>query len=161
MAAAFNVYGNPVLKEAIDGIHGVSSPRGVLQYPFTWERGRGTGEWVEERLDKVVAVEEWCDMYRGAILYNVVTLNSDRSILFLDFHGRTEEGGRRMSFRFENAWLFEEDCRGVVQGAWAESTGLGLQERLGLCGTSLGRWGGERFHKFGRTIGKLHNEMDR
>ena len=24
-------------------------------YPFTWERGRGTERWVEERLDRAVA----------------------------------------------------------------------------------------------------------
>ncbi|XP_019169839.1 PREDICTED: uncharacterized protein LOC109165495 [Ipomoea nil] len=28
-------------------------------YPFTWERGKGTADWIDERLDKVVASVDW------------------------------------------------------------------------------------------------------
>ncbi|XP_019171069.1 PREDICTED: uncharacterized protein LOC109166631 [Ipomoea nil] len=29
-------------------------------YQFTWEKGKGTANWIEERLDKVLATQGWC-----------------------------------------------------------------------------------------------------
>ncbi|XP_031101957.1 uncharacterized protein LOC116005858 [Ipomoea triloba] len=37
---------------------------------FTWERGRGTENWVEERLDRAVAMADWCTLFPHATVYN-------------------------------------------------------------------------------------------
>lgn len=38
----------------------------MVGYPFTWERGRGTREWVDERLDRVVADLRWGEVSDNA-----------------------------------------------------------------------------------------------
>ena len=32
-------------------------------YPFTWERGRGTANWIQERLDRVFVFESWLSIF--------------------------------------------------------------------------------------------------
>ncbi|XP_019177748.1 PREDICTED: uncharacterized protein LOC109172953 [Ipomoea nil] len=95
----------------------------MMGYPFTWEKGKGTPNCIEERLDK------------------------------------ERTGGLRRGFRFEMAWLHDEGCRDVVEKAWNEGAGRGLQECISNCGNRLSRWGGERFHKFGERIRNLRKEQ--
>lgn len=65
---------------------------------------------------------------------NLVTRNSDHSALYLGFGaGRVRNGGSR-SFRFEMAWLLDEGCRGVVEGAWEDGKVDGLLHCLHHCG---------------------------
>ncbi|VFQ64823.1 unnamed protein product [Cuscuta campestris] len=93
----------------------------TLGYPFTWERGKGTEAWVEERLDRVVATGDWVDLQGAIQVSNILTRTSDHSALFLDVYEsecRVGRGGRR--FRFEMAWLLDKGCRGVVEGAWRD-----------------------------------------
>ncbi|XP_031090962.1 uncharacterized protein LOC115995954 [Ipomoea triloba] len=42
---------------------------GMRGNQFTWERGRGTDAWVEERLDRVVASIEWADLFGERIAH--------------------------------------------------------------------------------------------
>ncbi|XP_019166906.1 PREDICTED: uncharacterized protein LOC109162678 [Ipomoea nil] len=101
----------------------------MIGYPFTWDRGKGTVDWVEERLDRVVACMDWLGLYDRARVYNIRTDSSDHSALFMDIYGLVHVA-RPCSFRFENAWLLDEGCRGVVEHEWASSQGLNMQARL-------------------------------
>lgn len=96
----------------------------------TWERGRGTEEWVEERLDMAVGSMEWNALYEEAKLLNINTFNSYHNALFLDLHARRKGRALKRGVRFENAWLLEDGYRGVVENTWSESRGLDLQARL-------------------------------
>ncbi|KAK1367210.1 hypothetical protein POM88_042771 [Heracleum sosnowskyi] len=40
-------------------------------YPFTWERGHGTAEWVEIRLDRALVTKSWTDIFQDAKLINM------------------------------------------------------------------------------------------
>ena len=44
-------------------------------YPFTWERSRGCANWVEEKLDRALAYDEW-----HKVFYTVSVLNEDASL---------------------------------------------------------------------------------
>ncbi|VFQ64830.1 unnamed protein product [Cuscuta campestris] len=93
----------------------------TMGYSFTWERGKGTEAWVEERLDRVVATGDWVDLQGAIQVSNILTRTSDHSALFLDVYEsecRVGRGGRR--FRFEMAWLLDKGCRGVVEAAWRD-----------------------------------------
>ncbi|XP_019155241.1 PREDICTED: uncharacterized protein LOC109152119 [Ipomoea nil] len=116
----------------------------MLGYPFTWEGGRGTVDWVEERLDRVVTDVEWLAGNDKARLYNIQTLNSNHSALFLDIYS-THGAVQLRSFRFENAWLLDDGCREVVVGEWTHSAGQHLQYRHVSCGRGLKRWGANIF----------------
>ncbi|XP_019162216.1 PREDICTED: uncharacterized protein LOC109158777 [Ipomoea nil] len=131
-------------------------------YQFTWEKYSGTDQWLEERLDKVLATMEWCDVHGGAGVENIITSNSDHSALFLDMNARKRGGGRiPRRFRFEMAWLLDEGCREVVETAWQGGRTEGLLNCQQRCGDRLMRWGGDHFHKFGEHIRRLRREQGR
>ncbi|XP_031101874.1 uncharacterized protein LOC116005777 [Ipomoea triloba] len=128
-------------------------------YLSTWERGRGTDAWVEERLDRVLATDAWRSSMPFAKVVNTLSRSSDHSIIFLDVRGMHILSHRvRKCFRFEMAWLLDEGCRGVVEEAWQEGRWQGLQDCLLLCGERLKAWGGDNFHKFGKNIKKLRGK---
>ncbi|XP_019159989.1 PREDICTED: uncharacterized protein LOC109156592 [Ipomoea nil] len=98
-------------------------------YPYTWEKGKGTPNWIEERLDKVLATQTWRELVADANVQNILTRKSDHSFLFigiLNLRGR--RGVLRRGFRFEMAWLHDEGCREVVEKSWGEGRSRGLQE---------------------------------
>ncbi|XP_019165702.1 PREDICTED: uncharacterized protein LOC109161665 [Ipomoea nil] len=157
--------GNPHPERLLHGFDETIEECGLAQmhmmgYPFTWEKGKCTPNWIEERLDKVLASQSWRENVPDASVQNILTRKSDHSALFLGILNlRERTGGLRRGFRFEMAWLHDEGCRGVVERAWSEGAGRGLQECISLCGNRLMRWGGERFHKFGERFRNLRKEQ--
>ncbi|XP_031096875.1 uncharacterized protein LOC116001121 [Ipomoea triloba] len=110
-------------------------------YQFTWERGKGTTDWMEERLYKVLAGVEWTSFLPGANVTNILTRNSDHSALFLGVKDERRPYQRlRRSFKFEMAWVHDEGCRKQVEEAWQDETN---------------QLGGDHLHKFGKKIKKL------
>ncbi|XP_019176174.1 PREDICTED: uncharacterized protein LOC109171577 [Ipomoea nil] len=87
---------------------------GMVGYRFTWDRGRGTDHWLEERLDRAVGNVEWCVAFPEAIMRNILTLNSDHSAIFLDPDGSPVCRVHR-EFRFKAAWLLDEECKQAVE----------------------------------------------
>ncbi|XP_019177860.1 PREDICTED: uncharacterized protein LOC109173056 [Ipomoea nil] len=126
---------------------------------FTWERGRGTESWVEERLDRAVATVEWAESYEETLVRKIRTLQSAHSAIYVDIESRPVRAATH-SFKFESAWLLEEGCAKVVDEAWRQSTGLDFQQRITLCGQRLARWGGEHFRRFGNRIRELRSRLD-
>lgn len=76
---------------------------------FTWEKSRGTNNFVEERLDHALANPYWFSMFHTANATNLEVVNSDHSALFLNL--KTLVTQRRRRFRFENSWTFELECK--------------------------------------------------
>ncbi|XP_031116501.1 uncharacterized protein LOC116020159 [Ipomoea triloba] len=116
--------GNPHPDALLRGFGEALDDCGLTQLPlrgyqFTWERGKGTTDWLEERLDKVLADDRWRCLQEGAIVENILTRSSDHSALFLRLSDNAvRQGGLRRAFKFEMAWLLDEGCRGVVEHAW-------------------------------------------
>ncbi|XP_019168526.1 PREDICTED: uncharacterized protein LOC109164444 [Ipomoea nil] len=132
-------------------------------YQFTWEKGKGTTSWIEERLDKVLSTNSWNSIVLGARVTNLLTRKSDHSVLFLEIRDPSGgRSGRGRGFRFESAWLYDEGCRRVVE-SWAEGRDRGFQSCVQYCGHRLSRWGGGggvRFHKFGERIMSLKKAQE-
>ncbi|XP_019189526.1 PREDICTED: uncharacterized protein LOC109183953 [Ipomoea nil] len=153
--------GNPHPNSLLHGFGDAIEDCGLAQmpmdgYPYTWDKGKGTVKWLEERLDKVLVTEEWRNMVARARVSNLRTRKSEHSALFLGIHeslGRNGPGKR--GFRFELAWLYDEGCRDVVEQSWQEGQGQGLQSCIEYCGSRLTRWGGDRYHKYGKQINDL------
>ncbi|XP_019166969.1 PREDICTED: uncharacterized protein LOC109162741 [Ipomoea nil] len=157
--------GNPHPDSLLRGFGETIEECGLTQlpmsgYPYTWEKGKGTPNWIEERLDKVLATQTWRELVADANVQNILTRKSDHSFLFLGILNlRGRRGVLRRGFRFEMAWLHDEGCREVVEKSWGEGRSRGLQECVTLCGDRLTRWGGDRFHKFGEKILNLRKEQ--
>ena len=52
-------------------------------YPYTWERGRGTPGWIEEKVDRALATRDWFQKFQGAVVLNADTSASDHTTIFL------------------------------------------------------------------------------
>lgn len=120
---------------------------GMAGYPFTWERGRGSGNWVEERLDRAVGSTNWCSMFNQFQVVNIGVVCSDHSTLLLDWN-RSKLKNVKRSFRFENSWLLDKECDNIVSTAWRANNQCSFSERISLCGKELQVWGGTYFQSF-------------
>lgn len=100
-------------------------------YPYTWERGHGTEEWIEIRLDRVLVSNSFLQFFVDARLINMEISTRDHSpILFMT---RTISHTYNIKdFLFENAWLREPTCRRIVEDIWHVNTGSTFKEKLNM-----------------------------
>ena len=131
-------------------------------YPFTWGRAAGTNHGIEERLDRAMTYEDWCDLFPNACLYNLVAATSDHSPLKLStvtqaFHRRKHR------FRFENCWLLEDTLNNVMTENWDPGDHQRVPEKLHKCSELLAKWGRRTMNKFKDKIAqqKQHIEYHR
>ncbi|XP_019167308.1 PREDICTED: uncharacterized protein LOC109163041 [Ipomoea nil] len=124
--------GNPHPNSLLRGFGETMDQCGLAQLPmsgnqFTWQTGKGTPGWIQEKLDKVLVTNRWRDIVNGATVANQWTRRSDHSAIFMGIrqYGGRRAGGRR--FRFEMAWLYDEGCRAVVAESWEEGRDRGAQ----------------------------------
>ncbi|KAK1372151.1 Endonuclease/exonuclease/phosphatase family protein [Heracleum sosnowskyi] len=53
----------------------------LVGHQFTWEKGRGTPEWQEVRLDRALSTDAWLQLFPIAKVYNLEGSESDHSPL--------------------------------------------------------------------------------
>lgn len=98
---------------------------GCLGHLFTWSNRRAEG-FVEERLDRAVANEEWMDLLPCFSVENVTWDSSDhmpivvRASKLMRFVDKEVSWDHR-PFMFEAKWLHVEGFREVVSEAWEVS----------------------------------------
>ncbi|XP_031124381.1 uncharacterized protein LOC116027096 [Ipomoea triloba] len=132
---------------------------GMRGRSFTWERGRGTESWVEERLDRAVAMANWCTLFPHATVYNRDSLSSDHSALSVELEGPRFARSRRR-FMFENAWLTDTGCKDIVVSSWNSSWDDALPVRLKKCRLDLEKWGGDFIWRIGKEIDYLQAQLN-
>lgn len=100
----------------------------LVGHQFTWERGRGTEDWMKVRLDKALTSDTWLNLFPLAKLYNLEGSESDHNpILLLPKKPDRKQG--HGNFRFENAWLLEPMCAQLVKDSWDGISGNDIQEK--------------------------------
>ena len=92
-------------------------------YPFTWERGKGTPTWVEEKLDRCLASDAWLNLFPQVKLLNLIAPVSDHSPILLQTDGSISKNRRFRKFQFENNWLSKPELHQIVSQTWLESSG--------------------------------------
>ncbi|XP_031097211.1 uncharacterized protein LOC116001448 [Ipomoea triloba] len=127
--------GNPHPHNLLRGFGEVVDECGLFQLPmqgyqFTWERGKGTQEWMEERLDKVLARSDWSSALPGARVTNLFTRTSDHSALFLGVREYEQVLGVHRSFRFEMALVRDEGCRKLQYKGLVDPVSLANFQRI-------------------------------
>ncbi|XP_074299764.1 uncharacterized protein LOC141630925 [Silene latifolia] len=86
---------------------------------FTWQRGLSEDTYIRERLDRVIASEEWCGLFPRVVVHNGPVYASDHSPLLVKKEvGGTRSRRGRGGFKFEPYWATEESCGEVVMAGW-------------------------------------------
>lgn len=139
--------GIPYPNWLIQGFQSVVSDCDLLDLPleghqYTWEKSRGTPNWVEVRLDRALVYAEWFLLFPNARLCNLGPSSSDHSPLFLDLATQFRFQHKRR-FRFENAWGREPFCRQIVSDVWRSSRSASVSQKLQDCNGLLQSWGRE------------------
>lgn len=109
--------GQPYPRWLIEGFNEALQDAGLIDMnivgrQFTWEKGAGTDEFMEVRLDRAMSSTTWLQMFPVAKLYNLdgseVTESDHCPILLVP-----QQVCKLISprcFRFENAWLLDPMC---------------------------------------------------
>lgn len=105
-------------------------------HPYTWFHGRSVDNWVEQRLDRALVCSLWGNLYVKSRLHNLIAPVSNHSPILLDTDGLPYKP-RCCRFRFENAWLLEEDVEEVVNGCRPVTHEIRLVSKIKKCGDTL------------------------
>lgn len=114
----------------------------LVGHQFTWERDRGTEEWMGIRLDRALTRGSWFELFPLAKLYNLKGSISDHSSLLLIPRQLRQSNGPKC-FRFENSWLTEPMCEQLTHGSWEANTEGDILQKVRNCGDQLMAWGKE------------------
>ncbi|KAL8156414.1 hypothetical protein AgCh_001488 [Apium graveolens] len=114
---------------------------GYVGDKYTWEKSRGKPNWIQERLDRGLANQDWCSLFPQAEVQNLEVATSDHLPLFLNLNKQVYQVKERR-FKFENSWLREKECELVVRNGWNEALGLDIVNKINLCAVRLKEWGG-------------------
>ncbi|KAK6141663.1 hypothetical protein DH2020_024605 [Rehmannia glutinosa] len=141
-----------------DGPSHTSGLNSMMGYQFTWERGRGSLNWVEERLNICFSTQNWFMNFPNCKVWNLEATMSDHSPIFLEL-GQQFRIKRVKKFRFENAWIREKDCRDVVVQGWNKGEPGNLRSRIEFCGAELYSWGDILKNSFNHRIKEAKKKM--
>ena len=73
----------------------------MVGYPYTWEKLRGSQNFVEEKLDRTLASTSWHNLFANAYVQNEKASSSDHLAIYLQLGN--PKALYRPKFRFENA----------------------------------------------------------
>ncbi|XP_074352023.1 uncharacterized protein LOC141691183 [Apium graveolens] len=133
---------------------------GLIGYPYTWERGHGTENWLEIKLDRALASKEFLNIFVEVKLTNMEISTSDHCPIFLDPFNMVYSAGNK-AFRFENGWLREPMCRHIVEEVWFRFQDRSLQDKTSECAKVLKVRGNEITGSFKLRIEQCKNTMKR
>lgn len=120
---------------------------------YTWEKSRGTTEWVRERLDRAFASYSWWHLFPLCKLRVIHTIYSDHDPIQVDLYS-TEHSKRNFRFRFENVWLKEKKFHDEVAQYWKALHPTQFIPKLLELSTFMGKLGRKFFNKFREKIQK-------
>ncbi|XP_073035288.1 uncharacterized protein [Primulina eburnea] len=113
-------------------------------YTFTWERGRGKPQFVEEKLDRALASTSWKERF------------PDASVL------TTQKKISRIAFRFENRWMEDKGFGKLVNDQWEiTNSSATITERLRSLSTELTRWSRKHPKIDRKNIEELKDRLER
>lgn len=103
---------------------------------FTWERCRGTNQWIQERLGRGLANIEWKRLFPDAKIQVIDVSTSDHLPIFLQLNRKIYVPKSRR-FRFENLWIREKDCVDIFAASWNEVLDADIVWKISNCGKRL------------------------
>ncbi|XP_060960746.1 uncharacterized protein LOC133031286 [Cannabis sativa] len=157
--------GHPYPRWLVDGFNDTLMDCGLHDlelygYPYTWERSRGTPDWVEVRIDRAMVTQSWLDFFPLAKLFNLEVSTSDHTPLHLVLINEVVVAKRHV-FRFENSWLKEPLFFEIVKICWDNGEPRGVMEKIKCCGDVLWHWGKDYSGNFPKRIKDCKLELQK
>ncbi|XP_074346129.1 uncharacterized protein LOC141684888 [Apium graveolens] len=120
---------------------------------FTWEKSKGTSDWVREKLDKAFATDSWWHMFPLCTLSVSHTIVSDHDPINIELVN-TVISKKQFRFKFENTWLKEAKFQTKVAEFWKSLPAVHLLPKLISISSFMAEWGRTFFHKFREKVSK-------
>ncbi|RVW51658.1 hypothetical protein CK203_066818 [Vitis vinifera] len=114
------------------------SDLGYVGYAYTWERGRGTTRWVEERLDRALVSADWKHLFNQSRLIHLSVSTSDHLPVLLEL----------------------KECAEVVRQSWGSNGDSDVMSKLVRCSKDLEYWGKRLRLKWKSKIKELKNQIE-
>ncbi|XP_075633405.1 uncharacterized protein LOC142605862 [Castanea sativa] len=108
---------------------------------FTWHKhyARYT---IWERLDRVVATNEWFDKFPDTKVYHLDVTTFDHKPLWVVLE--IMECCQHRPFRFEQMWMTESGCSDTIEAVWrsgeVDPRSVKLLNKVDRCGIELTKW---------------------
>lgn len=118
---------------------------------YTWEKSKGTQDWVRERLDRAFATEAWWNQFPLCKLTVSHTITSDHDPIKLELMN-VNFSNKHFRFKFENTWLKEQNFHEDVSKFWENLPPAHLLPRLISVSSFMAKWGRQFFHKFREKV---------
>ncbi|KAL8105033.1 hypothetical protein AgCh_028992 [Apium graveolens] len=114
---------------------------------YTWEKSRGSDDWVQERIDRAFATSGWHSKFPLCKMNVVKASVSDHDPIVLELvHVMISK--REFRFKFENTWLKEKSFINDVSSFWSEIPTMSLLPKLSSVSKYMEKWGRNFFNKF-------------
>lgn len=111
---------------------------------FTWSNGRDEHDFVECRLDRAAASEEWKTLFPFFKIKHLPRYKSDHNPILIEAYNTPKaqtEVSKRKKFRFEQMWCREEQFKEVMREAWGETKWKeDISGKIERCGEILQSW---------------------
>jgi hypothetical protein len=126
----------------INGFREAVSDAGLVDihwegYNFTWFKSLGTERAIEEKLDRAMANNTWCNLFQNAKVRCLTTTASDHYPLLLECDPKPVLHSSLKPFKFENAWLVEEEINQFMQQQWQKYNNMDITGKLDNCAIEL------------------------
>lgn len=118
---------------------------------FTWEKSKGTTDWVRERLDRAFASAALWQMFPLCMLSVSHVVVSDHDPIKLDLMN-TSFSKKQFRFKFENTWLKEESFHTDVATFWQGLPTIHLLPKLISVSSFMAKWERTFFISSGRKF---------
>lgn len=136
---------------------------GFKGFPFTWSRHFRDGISIWERMDIVVASQEWFSEFPSTRVNHIDSTTLDHKFLWIEILDLVFQ--QKKKNRFEELWLADKGCGEMVKGVW-QATYDGVEKikvikKIEECGKELTRWSRKSFGNIRKDLEKKRKELAR
>ncbi|XP_026385026.1 uncharacterized protein LOC113280641 [Papaver somniferum] len=85
---------------------------GFTGCPFTWSNKRRGHALTEQRLDRVLVIDDWLSLYPNTTITNMLAIGSDHHPVLLNSNPHWKNG--KIPFKFFVPWMDHEDCKKII-----------------------------------------------
>jgi len=128
---------------------------------FTWHNNQNGVKNIKERLDRMVASQNWLFSYPNATITHLTRHTSDHMPLLLRLAPRKSKmkHNKKKIIRFEECWFRDENFKELVVKAW-ENQDTNLNRKITGCVEALARWEDDRFGEVPKKIRSIQKKLD-